>query len=152
MDQSFQKEIREHYGVVDLSDKSPSEILDAYLQKFEEFKDKSYTLSITDFHNTFSITETVMILDKLMEDKFVTRNGINYQLTFSGRFFIGYAETDVAKNAENIRLETLAAYQREQGDRLNRLTFWISAATITAAVAGLIAAFYYLTELWKFFC
>jgi hypothetical protein len=102
--------------------------------------------------------DIILILQKLVKDNYVKRyqpgkyaspfTETTYKITFEGNVFIeqgGYVNEAEAKALEKTRIESLAAYQLEQSDTLNRLTKWI-------ALASCIAAVYYLYFLIQSLC
>ena len=105
------------------------------------------------------LNELKLILDKLEVDRFATHDYVEgqksitgtkmptYKITFEGLYFSksgGYYQKSLNDTSENIRLKSLEVSRQSQGRALNWLTFWIALGTIIAAI-------YYLTELyWKY--
>ena len=107
--------------------------------------------------------ELLRMLNKLIRDGFVHFEDIpagyddpftkapikfrRYSISFDGKLFIeqgGYTQQAIRRNAESIRVETLERFQKATADRMTYLT-------IILAAGALIAALYYLVELyWKY--
>lgn len=101
--------------------------------------------------------ELMQILQKLKKDEYIFIQDVtashdffqinSYFLSFDGKLFIesgGYTQAIINENAENKRVEALEHSQRATSNRMTYLT-------IILAVGALIAAIYYLTELyWKY--
>ena len=137
---------------------TPTEKLDKVLSIFS---DNPKHLKTTELQNILIDTwpakreELIMIIDKLRKDDYVIMiSPDQFQISFEGDLLIksgGYAKKYADDERENIRLTALESFQheynvaqRKQATTLNWLTFWV-------AVGTLIAAVYYLTELyWKY--
>jgi hypothetical protein len=105
-----------------------------------------------------SLVDVRLILNQLIKDGYVEkvqeRKAVpvqfydeEYCITFGGKLHYdsgGYYQRSLNDASENVRLKNLEIARQTQGKALNWLTFWIALGT-------LIAAIYYLTELyWKY--
>lgn len=77
----------------------------------------------------------------------------HFLISFDGKFFYetygGYENKKTTDDSYTSRLASLEVSRHEQGQTLNRLTGWIVFGTLAGAVAGLIAALYYLSQLFQ---
>ena len=116
------------------------------------------TYCLNEDGSKFENNELVMILNKLQKDGYILHDkGTHpstqkdrhlYYITFEGKVFYqqgGYGQQLINSASESIRAEI--AEKTQKGNQL--VLIWL---TVILAVGALIAAWYYLTELWKFYC
>lgn len=118
------------------------------------------SFDVTDAHAIEISNQMPQILEKLIKDGYIVLDtkrieGENlgkigkksYLITFEGEVFNeegGYKQKYINENDENIRLETLERFQKVNAHRMTCLT-------IVLVVSALVAAIYYLTELyWQY--
>lgn len=138
--------------------------LDFVLNYFKNKKEFSatYNYSLIEMYvkRTPEMNITILmlkeILEKLVSDGYLTKTekstGLtSYNISFKGLVFEGYVSSYIASQKEKIRVNmleeeqrALAYSQKEISQKMNNLTLWVAIGTIIAAI-------YYLLEIWKFF-
>ncbi|WP_129021313.1 hypothetical protein [Edaphocola flava] len=135
-------------------------VLDYFKKKKEFSATYNYSLIETYVKRTpeMNITTLILkeILEKLVSDGYLTKTekptGLSYyNISFKGLVFEGYVLVYTLSQKEIQRVNMLEQEQRALAYSQNQVAEKTKNLTVWVAIGTIIAAVYYLLEIWKFF-